>query len=338
MLSDFLTMFVLWGVYLIAATVIAAWVFRDSGHRGLAEGKPRARVGWVLLTFLLLPFALPAYLLIGRPPGDLARCPTCGATVFRHRATCWQCGSPLTGPLPVWGIGDIIGVVIVFLLFLIMVMDVTRFFGEAMSSVEPLSTLIVIQNGLLVGLAVYVVRIRYGQPLAALGLRWRPVGSMVAKGVLVSLLALPLSGIAEMAERAAIAVLIGRARVDVLAAAEQSKNHLFALLKAPLSVGEIVWLGVLVCVLVPVGEEIFFRGFLYGALRARLRLPFAVGLSALIFAGVHLPAIFTFLPIFVLGVVLAILYERTGTVLPGIVVHAINNAIAILAFLYGWNA
>jgi membrane protease YdiL (CAAX protease family) len=231
----------------------------------------------------------------------------------------------------------VVGVVIVFVLFLSMVFDVTALFGEVMTSFGALSLLLIAQNGLLILLVVYVVQMRYGQPLTALGIRWASGFVQVGKGVLVSLIALPLSAGAEIAEKLVIAALIGSARADVLAATEQSRNHLLALLKEPLTTREIAWLVVLVCVVVPIGEEIFFRGFLYGALRARLRLPLAVGLSALVFAIVHLPAIFTFLPILALGVLLALLYERTGTLLPGIIVHSINNGIAMLAALAGWN-
>lgn len=336
---DTINFLTLWGLYLIASFMTAVWVFVDGGRRGLGVSGSGARFGWALLTFLVLPFALPVYLLIGRPAGELAICPTCQASVLRYRTTCWHCGSPLNfgGPPAIWGTGDVVGVVIVLILFLTMVFDVTALFGEVMSSFGALSLLLVAQNGLLILLAVYVVQVRYGQPLTALGIRWTSGFAQVGKGVLVGLIALPLSAVAEIAERLVIAAFIGPARADVLAATEQSRNHLLALLKEPLAPREIAWLAVLVCVLVPIGEEIFFRGFLYGALRARVRLPLAVGLSALIFAFVHLPAIFTFLPILVLGAVLALLYERTGTLLPGIIVHSINNAIAILAALAGWN-
>jgi membrane protease YdiL (CAAX protease family) len=40
-----------------------------------------------------------------------------------------------------------------------------------------------------------------------------------------------------------------------------------------------------------------------------------------------------FLPIFVLGLFLAWLYEYTGSLYPGILLHAANNALALIAFL-----
>jgi len=39
----------------------------------------------------------------------------------------------------------------------------------------------------------------------------------------------------------------------------------------------------------------------------------------------------------VLGIVLALLYERTGSLVSSMAVHGINNVVAILSILYGWN-
>ena len=36
-------------------------------------------------------------------------------------------------------------------------------------------------------------------------------------------------------------------------------------------------------------------------------------------------------PLMVFGVVLALLYERTGSIVPGILLHMLNNSIALLA-------
>ena len=80
------------------------------------------------------------------------------------------------------------------------------------------------------------------------------------------------------------------------------------------------------CVAAPIAEELFFRGLVHGALR-RFGVPLATVLSATFFAGVHfVPAAIPVL--FVVGVVLALLYERTGSLIPGIIVHACINSLA----------
>jgi membrane protease YdiL (CAAX protease family) len=82
-------------------------------------------------------------------------------------------------------------------------------------------------------------------------------------------------------------------------------------------------------VVAPMAEEIFFRGFLYGGLRGRIGIRRAMIVSALFFTALHL-SLELFLPIFVLGLFLAWLYEQTGSLYPGILLHAANNALSLL--------
>ena len=82
-------------------------------------------------------------------------------------------------------------------------------------------------------------------------------------------------------------------------------------------------------VVAPLAEEIFFRGFLYAGLRSRLGPTSGVLVSALIFSLVHvLPGVL--LPIFVMGAIFALLYERTGSLWPCIVLHGVINSLAFL--------
>lgn len=87
------------------------------------------------------------------------------------------------------------------------------------------------------------------------------------------------------------------------------------------------WSAVLdVAVVTPLEEELVFRGVVFAGLRARWGGGVAAAASALVFGLVHLPAVV--LPT-VLGVVLAVLFARTGSLWPGVLVHALNNAVAL---------
>jgi membrane protease YdiL (CAAX protease family) len=80
-----------------------------------------------------------------------------------------------------------------------------------------------------------------------------------------------------------------------------------------------------------VTEEIFFRGFVFGGLRQRLPFIGAALISAAIFGAFHYTGerSLTVLPqLAALGVVLAWVYERTGSIYPTIAIHIANNAIA----------
>jgi uncharacterized protein len=82
-------------------------------------------------------------------------------------------------------------------------------------------------------------------------------------------------------------------------------------------------------VIAPISEEIFFRGFLYGGLRRRIGVVGAMLVSTLFFTGLHL-SFDLFIPIFLLGLFLAWLYEYTGSLYPGILLHAENNALSLI--------
>lgn len=89
--------------------------------------------------------------------------------------------------------------------------------------------------------------------------------------------------------------------------------------------------GVLVIVVAPFAEEIFFRGFVYRAIRNRAGVAGATAIVAFIFGAVHYsgPDTLVVLPVLaLLGATFCILYERTGSLYPAIALHVINNAIA----------
>jgi len=89
--------------------------------------------------------------------------------------------------------------------------------------------------------------------------------------------------------------------------------------------------GVLIIGAAPVSEEIFFRGFMFGGLRNRLPFVVAGPLSGAIFGLFHFTGSdsWAVLPqLAFLGLTLAWVYERTGSIYPTICIHAFNNALA----------
>jgi membrane protease YdiL (CAAX protease family) len=82
-------------------------------------------------------------------------------------------------------------------------------------------------------------------------------------------------------------------------------------------------------VLAPLVEELLFRGVLYQALRRSMPVGSAALISAVVFAAMHFNLLL-FVPLALMGVVLALVYERSGSLLPTILVHACNNGIILL--------
>ncbi len=91
--------------------------------------------------------------------------------------------------------------------------------------------------------------------------------------------------------------------------------------------------GTMVIAVAPVIEEFFFRGFFYRALRNRMSIAVAAlidgGLFGIIhFSGGGLDGLLILPPLAILGVLFCLVYERTGTLLAPIGMHALNNTIA----------
>ncbi len=130
-------------------------------------------------------------------------------------------------------------------------------------------------------------------------------------------------------------VLAGYGAFVVLAAAWTSALHITDRENVPVQLGTrdstaaLVGAAFLVCVVAPVCEELFFRGFLFGALR-RHGLWAATLVTGLAFGAAHAASspIGFIVPLAALGMILCLLYERTGSLYPCIALHALNNSIA----------
>jgi uncharacterized protein len=80
----------------------------------------------------------------------------------------------------------------------------------------------------------------------------------------------------------------------------------------------------------PILEETIFRGFIFPAIAKRAGLVWGAIISSVIFGLAHWQAnigIYTFL----LGLLLCFMYVRLRSIVPGIVLHMINNSLAFIA-------
>jgi membrane protease YdiL (CAAX protease family) len=193
--------------------------------------------------------------------------------------------------------------------------------------VEGIVTLLLVQNLLFIGWPLIRVRWLRREPLANLGLRFERPLYLIGFGLGL--------GIATLILNAALGALF------VALGVRQNQSDQY-----PLFAGD--YLGQLffllgAAVVVPLGEEILFRGYVFGTLLRswsgrRWGTAGAYVLSALIFSLVHSLAatqgvIALLVPTFVMGLVLAWALHRTGSLVPSIIAHAFNNGIALLALL-----
>ncbi|MGM0366868.1 MAG: CPBP family intramembrane glutamic endopeptidase [Actinomycetota bacterium] len=89
---------------------------------------------------------------------------------------------------------------------------------------------------------------------------------------------------------------------------------------------------VVVVLVAPFAEEVFFRGYLYSAFKKAWGINAGLFLSSMLFAMAHME-VYSFVPIFVIGWVLAYIFEKTRSLFPIIFLHAVYNLILILLLL-----
>lgn len=104
-----------------------------------------------------------------------------------------------------------------------------------------------------------------------------------------------------------------------------------------------LFFALLVAVLAPIAEEIFFRGMIFRALWNGIGLWPAAIASGLLFGSLHIDSLSSdrllqVIPLAVLGISFALLYSWTGTLYSTIALHATNNAIAVAAYAEKHNS
>lgn len=113
--------------------------------------------------------------------------------------------------------------------------------------------------------------------------------------------------------------------------APQDSIAIFSNTKSPLVVTGML---IVACVLAPIMEEIMFRAGLYRFCRKYLGRGTSLFISGILFGAIHANWA-SFMPLATLGIMLAAVYETTGSIRVAIIAHALFNLNSILAILSG---
>ncbi len=172
----------------------------------------------------------------------------------------------------------------------------------------------------LVALIFYFILRKHKKNIEDLGLRSRNMGGDILLGAKGYLATLPVF----------ITVLLALLGIAALFSYEPPPHPLVEVFvdedkHNPFLIGYSIFLA---CLLGPVIEEIFFRGFCYPALKKVWGVKFAMPATAVFFAWIH-QSTFAFWPIFILGMILVYLYEKRGSLIPSITLHILHNSIFI---------
>ncbi len=178
---------------------------------------------------------------------------------------------------------------------------------------EVLAGLLLLGLSALLGLipfaAACLVRIR---DLAAFGLR-RTSGRWLAIGAAVGFACFGLNIVVSAVYRA-----VSGDETNVQEGVQSTAGSSLLVLLAALLLGAVA---------TPIGEELLWRGVLANAL-GRYGVWVAVPVSSALFAVAH--GINHVLPVaFLIGVAAALMFRRTGSIWPAVMVHLVNNALAL---------
>jgi membrane protease YdiL (CAAX protease family) len=177
----------------------------------------------------------------------------------------------------------------------------------------------------LIAVSVWLIARRHNRGREELGLRWGNPPRTLAFGALGTLTALGMSYGAFFLIYLIFYLAAGRGPVS--SETERLQD---------LSGGYLTLVLVVVVVLAPIFEELFFRGLFYPALRRTLGPTSAVILNGVIFGIIHFQPLFM-VSLILVGIVLAYLYEKTDSLVAPIMAHALYNAVVTLvSLLAGW--
>lgn len=112
---------------------------------------------------------------------------------------------------------------------------------------------------------------------------------------------------------------------------QQDLVEIFADEKSPTL---LILMTLLAITVAPVTEELIFRGGIFRYMRTRTPRWVALIVPALLFGALH-ANLASFVPLVVLGIILALAYERTGSIVVPIVAHGLFNLHTIILILSG---
>jgi membrane protease YdiL (CAAX protease family) len=111
---------------------------------------------------------------------------------------------------------------------------------------------------------------------------------------------------------------------------QPEEQELVRELQEQTAVAVLVGYAVLTCFVAPIAEEVFFRGFMFQVIARRTGVMWGALVTGVIFGLIHITGspIESVVVLVAFGVALCFLFVRTGSIVPCIVLHAVNNSIS----------
>ena len=225
---------------------------------------------------------------------------------------------------PFWSVIDVVKICVVFVFFYYLFSFISGFLNSILSSgsMDRRSGLLASTGFMDILILMFILRFvldKYRQGIETLGLSLKNIGKNIGIALYSYVAFLPILCALF------VSVIIVAKLINYTPPLEPVYELIFKEAR-PLA---LILVTFLISLLGPIVEEIFFRGFLYSALRKSIGIFWAIFLSAFLFSILHTNAL-GFLPIMALGLFLAYLREKTNSLMPSIVVHVFHNSVLVI--------
>ncbi len=171
-----------------------------------------------------------------------------------------------------------------------------------------------------IALTALLVRLRPGEGLREIGYRTVSAGRDALWGLAGYISSLPFLFVAAIVTAFLMNTVFRRI---------STPQQPFGEMVSKGSTLDVIFVFIGASIVAPIVEETFFRGVLYSAFRGRMGVWPSIAITSALFAVIH-PLPGGFLIIFTLACVLALLRERSGSLLPGMVCHGIYNTVGLI--------
>ncbi|MHC4266971.1 MAG: lysostaphin resistance A-like protein [Planctomycetota bacterium] len=227
-----------------------------------------------------------------------------------------------------WGLRDIFKV---FLFYLSMMLVGIPVFLKAVELIFKLDLVEIFgQNIALLGLSLvvniatcfyifHIVQAGYGLPVSSLGLKVYNWKSDILIGLKHYLIVLPLIIASGFIVNYFLRIV----------GIEPEQQDIINNIMSEDSLGVLTFMFFFGTLAAPIVEELLFRGFIQTALRITFSKTQAIFISGFVFALIHWN-FHVFLQIFILGLLLAYLFEKTGSLVAPIFVHICHNTTTLV--------
>lgn len=243
--------------------------------------------------------------------------------IIRRSPVSLACLSP---PPPKWGFGDVVRVVLIFLTSGYAFLIVQAFFANRLPILYNDNFRMIFNTAMMnfvgISVIVYFVAKKHGQGIDAIGLS--------AKGIVRNIF-YAVIGYAALIPVVLLIMIVTFLVAKIFAYEPPVQPIVQVFMEEKQTM--ILWVSTLFAAIFgPIAEEIFFRGFMYPAVRKTVGVFWGMVVTSAVFSLLHAHLV-GFLPIFALGLLLAYLFEKTGSLVPSMAVHMMHNvAMVILVF------